>query len=363
MKRRQLLILISTLLLMACGLGKVLPSSLEPPGPTAINQAATLPGATSTPQLAPDPVLNWPALVWLPFAHSSESHDGKVLTIRSDQGAFEPAPVEIGMFWDYTPLTGRIVFASHFWQPAEDFSVSVSDLWVYDYVSGRTEKWWGDHIVRAAWSPVIDSNISKQYLAAALDDNSLALFTGPNEFRTLSSDSSSNFSWSPDGRWLAYLKNGGLFIIPVDGGEPRQLTEVVTQNAGGLGWIGDKPVWALEHQSIIYTKAPFEIARLDDSEVFIPRTADGNPPEGERAFNMLWSPEKRILVIETEELNAFRVWIYELSPDLKTITNSYSFDRIESEPLAAWWAPGESILLRNGDVWSIPEKAIILTIR
>jgi hypothetical protein len=50
---------------------------------------------------------------------------------------------------------------------------------------------------------------------------------------------------------------------------------------------------------------------------------------------------------------------YTLSPDLKTIISSYSFDRIEIEPLAAWWLPGESILLRTGEIWSISEKRVI----
>jgi len=361
MRDQRFLILFSALLLIACGLGEVIAPSARPPDPvTPINQA-TLPNATSTALAVPaSEIPSWPSLVWLPFTHSSESHDGKVLAVRNGQGAFEPAPVPIGMFWDYTSLTGRIAFASHFWQP--DGGTSASDLWVYDYASGKSEMWQADHVVRAAWAPTGDASASNQYLAAALTDGSLRLFTGPNQFRTLSTDVSWYFSWSPDGQGLAYLKDGGLFVIPVDGGEPRQLTKVSTSNVGGLGWIGDKPVWALEQQAIIYTDAPFEIARLDDSEAFIPTTADGKPPEGERAFHMLWSSEKRILVVETEETNSFRVWIYELSPDLRTITKSDSFERFESEPVAAWWMPGESILLRNGEVWSIAARAVILTI-
>ncbi len=326
---------------------------------------ATSPDPTLTPQTAPTLITsNFPSLVWLPLFHSSEWHEDKVLTIRNGQGAFEPAPVDIGLFWDYTSLTGRIAFASHFWQADASGITSVSDLWVHDYDSGKSEMWWTDHIVRAAWSPTVDPNTSRQYLAASLDDGSLALFTGPNEFRTLSPDVSSNFSWSPDGRWLAFLENeGGLFMVSVDDGQSSQLTKVVTNNVDGMGWVGDKPVWALENQSIIYTKAPFEIARLDDSEAFTPRTVDGKLPQGERAFNMLWSPEKRMLVVETEDMNIPKVWIYELSADLKTIINSDSFERIETEPVAGWWVPGESILLRNGEVWSIPEKAVLFTIQ
>lgn len=333
--------------------------------PAAGNSVPTTsPGPTSTPQTTPTSIpSNFPSLVWLPLFHGSESHDGKVLTIRDGQGAFEPSPVDIGLLWDYAPLTGRIAFASHFWQGSDLSTTSVSDLWVYDYDSGKSELWWGDHVVRAAFSPVIDPNTSKQHLAVVLEDDSLTLFTGPNEYKTFSSDFSGYFSWSPDGRQLAYMKDGGLFIISVDDGQVKQLTKAVNNNVDGMGWSGDKPVWATEHQSIIYTKSPFEIARLDDSEAFTPRTTDGNLPEGERANTMLWSPEKRILVVEIEEMNFTKVWIYELSPDLKTIVTSDSFETEVASPVAAWWVPGESILLRNGEVWSISKKAILFTIQ
>ena len=361
MNKYRPLILVSALLLASCIPVEDLPSDFETPVPSApLSQSAT--SSESAPASAP--AQNYPDLVWLPFAHSSESHEGKLLTVRAGQGAFEASPVEIGMFWDYTPLTGRIAFASHFWQADEATgTTSVSDLWIYDYASGESEMWWGDHVLFAAWSPALDEANAQQYLAAALDDGSLALFTGPNEFRIVSSEATHHFSWSPDGRRLAYLKDGGLFLVSVDGSQPNQLTQVTTNNVDGQGWIEDRPVWALEHQAILYTKAPFEMALLDNSDVFTPHTADGTLPGGERAYHMLWSPENRMLVVETEELNGFRVWIYELSPDLRTILSTDSFERIESEPVAAWWVPGESILLRNGDVWSISEKTIIQMIR
>jgi hypothetical protein len=304
----------------------------------------------------------FPSLVWLPLFHSSVDHDDKVLTIRDGQGAFEPSPLDIGLLWDYTPLTGRIAFGSHFWQAGTDRKTSVSDLWVYDYDSGKSEMWWGDHVVRAAFSPVVDPNTSKQFLAVGLEDGTLALFTGPNEFRILSSEFSKSFSWSPDGGQLAYMKEGGLFIVSINDGQTKQLTKAIHNNINGMGWYGDKPLWIPEYQSMVYTKSPFEIVRLDDSEAFTPRTTDGQLPEGEHADTMLWSAEKRMLVVETQDMNFTRVAIYELSPDLKTIVTSDSFETEVTSPVAAWWVPGESILLRNGEVWSIAERAIIFTI-
>lgn len=332
-----------------------------------LSSCAPLPGIyTPTPpaESTPTPAASkFPSLVWLPLFHSSESHENKVLTVRDRQGAFEPSPVEIGLFWDYSAVSGRIAFASHFWQAGSDGKTSVSDLWVYDYDSGKSEMWWSDHVVRAAFSPVVDPNTSKQYLAVVLEDDSLALFTGPNEFRILSSEFSHYFSWSPDGHQLAYMKEGGLFIVSINDGQTKQLTKAVHNNINGMGSSGDKPLWIPEYQSMTYTKSPFEIVRLDDSEAFTPRTTDGQLPEGEHADTMLWSAEKRMLVVETEDMNFTRVSIYELSADLKTIVTSDFFETEVTSPVAAWWVPGESILLRNGEVWSIAQKAIILTIQ
>ncbi|HET7143945.1 MAG TPA: hypothetical protein VFI68_08010, partial [Anaerolineales bacterium] len=114
-----------------------------------------------------------------------------------------------------------------------------------------------------------------------------------------------------------------------------------------------------EPQALLYPKAPIEIAPMDGSNVFIPRFSDGALPVTERAFNILWSPEKHILAFEVEEMNQTAVWIYQLSPDLETIISSYSFYRIESYPIAAWWVPGESIVLRTGEIWSISEKIVV----
>lgn len=52
-------------------------------------------------------------------------------------------------------------------------------------------------------------------------------------------------AWSPDGRWLAVLaRDDRMFtnplLIPVeDGGEPRFLTRLANNNAGGLAWSAD----------------------------------------------------------------------------------------------------------------------------
>jgi tricorn protease len=52
-------------------------------------------------------------------------------------------------------------------------------------------------------------------------------------------------AWSPDGRWLAYATSEGakqftnVFIVPADGGTPRQVSWLSNSNGGGLSWSPD----------------------------------------------------------------------------------------------------------------------------
>jgi tricorn protease len=52
-------------------------------------------------------------------------------------------------------------------------------------------------------------------------------------------------AWSPDGSMLAYVSGDGqkqfnnVFIVPVDGGAPRQVSWLSNSNGGGLSWSAD----------------------------------------------------------------------------------------------------------------------------
>jgi len=52
-------------------------------------------------------------------------------------------------------------------------------------------------------------------------------------------------TWSPDGKWLAYVTGVGakqfanVFVVPVTGGEPRQVSWLSNGNGGGLSWSPD----------------------------------------------------------------------------------------------------------------------------
>jgi Tol biopolymer transport system component/C-terminal processing protease CtpA/Prc len=52
-------------------------------------------------------------------------------------------------------------------------------------------------------------------------------------------------AWSPDGKWLAYVTGAGakqfanVFVVPVAGGTPRQVSWLSNGNGGGLSWSPD----------------------------------------------------------------------------------------------------------------------------
>lgn len=361
----KLSLLFSVLLLASCGTKQIELSPHIPaqvPTATSVLAVATLePTNAPSPQSTPTP-LTVPSLVWLPWGLGIKAHVNNILTVRDDKVSFEQAPVDIGVFWDYTPLTSRVAYASQA-QHADDRGGqwAVSDLWVYNYDTGKTEMWLPKNVARAAWSPTIDPKTSRQYLAAVLYHTTLVLLTSPADITTLSDNASILFSWSPDGRYIACIKNGGVSIITIDGGETRQIPNA-SIGSMDAGWIGDKPIWMQEQQAIAYSKAPVEIATLNGSRVFTPKTLDNKSPVAERAGDILWSPQKRILVFNTEKMGGSTVWVYELSPDLETIISYYSFPQTDGGPLA-WWVSGESILLSSGKIWSISDKAMVNAVR
>lgn len=78
-----------------------------------------------------------------------------------------------------------------------------------------------------------DSNRSSIWAVAANGGEPVALTRG---------DTDSQPRWSPDGRWLAFLRADGgppqVWLLPVDGGEPHRLTDT-SLGVTGFGWSPD----------------------------------------------------------------------------------------------------------------------------
>ena len=89
----------------------------------------------------------------------------------------------------------------------------------------------------------------------------------PRQF-TVSEGSDSQLRWSPDGNRLAFVSNRGkdddrpqLWLLPVDGGEARQVTEV----PAGVQSIS----WSPDGSRIVFTQSTTEDEREDDLDVDI----------------------------------------------------------------------------------------------
>ncbi len=189
-----------------------------------------------------------------------------------------------------------------------------------------------------------------QPLAVLCEDGQLVLVSGPGDVAPLTDDACC-ISWSPLADRIAYSHDNDLYIMSVDGGQPRKLAENSNcEPPDEAGWTRNprgcrnwrKPIWAIEHQAIILHNYPIRIAKLDGSGSFTPTTPAGIIPDGGPPGKMLWDPESRILLYSVAiKSDQFPIWIYEFSDDLKTIVN------IEYIPENVWGV-GE---------WDVPGKS------
>jgi hypothetical protein len=354
--RRSPWTLILIILLTACRQAPTAPPVSSPP---AVREVVTPPTALPITTLVEATVQNSPPTaqasqppperVWLPYGDSGYP----TLTVRGGKISDEPSPVSITVFWDYTSVTGRLAYGNEaFHTNAITNRESVTDLWVYDYNTGKKELWLEDNVIGALWSPVIDPKTGLQPLAVALPNNTLALMTGPGQLVTLSETFSPFFSWSPDGRWLAFSEAEALFVTSVETGEIRQLTPREEP------WYSSKPVWAPGTQALIYTYKSFvKVVKLDGSAAFIPIPAGGDPQPEQPVVvvSLLWSEQGSRLITESAGMGVMaEVTVYELSDDLRTILGSYT---LEDVGLGGWMVPGESLILDGGPLWSLAKAA------
>ncbi|MBN1979092.1 MAG: hypothetical protein JW918_16960 [Anaerolineae bacterium] len=250
----------------------------------------------------------------------------------------------------------------------------MSDLWVYDYATNEAEMWLPDLVASAAWSPVPDLETGTEYLAVAVLNPyycgcsnlcyDLEIFSARDQIVRTIRRASPHFAWSPDGRWLAFFgdlcgdKEGeGVYIASVIEGEPIKVAP--------LNWIDsiyDRPIWAQEYGAVLYPRGGIHVALFDDSETFPLVTADSQPVFVEAQYDMLWSSQKRLLILagdggmETPP----QVVAYQLSEDLHTVVDSYVIG--ENMILVGWLVPDETIILTAGysqetTIWSLEDRA------
>jgi Tol biopolymer transport system component len=82
-----------------------------------------------------------------------------------------------------------------------------------------------------AWSP--DSS------RIALSNGTLFVLDATSGAITNSQPAVGLPQWSPDGRWIAFFRDQQIFVMPLDGGDVRQITDGNVDAASGFNWSPD----------------------------------------------------------------------------------------------------------------------------
>jgi len=342
------------------------------PTPTEAEPAATevSPQFTDVPSQFPD-------LVTIAHLTPFGSGDFGVLVLEDGELSAQPSPVPFQLFWEYTPATGRLAYSPEFVHSSEQNNIPVTSLWVYDYETGESTIWLEDNVIRAAWSPDGDRVTAAVYNPET-EQIDLVFISGPDQVELIAECASNLFSWSPDGTHLAYVNAldwsgvkeacAGTYLVSYpDGlaaGEP-QIERVSDFGSQKLlsGHVDDKPIWALDQNALIYPGQPFWVVPLDGSPAFVPQTPEGEEPMNlPRPFGSLWSSHLNQIIgnVDTGPAGFGGVWVYQLSEDLRRMENYYRIGDIPERNnsdivLVAWWTPGESLLVLDGDNFELSE--------
>jgi heat shock protein HslJ len=164
-------------------------------------------------------------------------------------------PFELGVFFDYSPATDRILYATHFPnQGAGPGQISVTDLWMLPLTSQEgTPIFPTDEIVAALWAP---DGEQIAYIRATPQSYELRWRTATGEDRLLASDVAFAFSISPARDRIAFTRESGyeldvtpgLYVVDMATGEERQIADV---DRAGTGSLEDRPVWSPAGDQVI----------------------------------------------------------------------------------------------------------------
>lgn len=134
----------------------------------------------------------------------------------------------------------------------------------------------------------------------------LAPITGGRSRQFTSGDQRDNAPrWSADGRWLAFVSNRGradrtekakpqLYLIPTDGGEARQLTEM--ENGAG------EPAWSPDGRHLVFvSRVNAEEMAAEDADGAADRPSAGSKAKPDTWLDAADGPEERQRRIEEKE--------------------------------------------------------------
>jgi Tol biopolymer transport system component len=203
-----------------------------------------------------------------------------------------------------------------------------------------------------------------------------------------------NPMWSPNGRWIAYTADApdfDIFVVPSEGGEPRQLTSGPEIDETRM-WLPDGngvvflrftdrgtrtlvapldggepyPLVPIREGSQFVTPSPdgsrvvFSLLRGAESTIWV-QDLDGGEArqlttEGlEEGSEHMWSPDGRSVVYDSRRTGTRDIWI----ADLETGEHRQLTSDVNDDRFAAWSPDGRWIAFRSNrggqnDVWIVP---------
>lgn len=208
----------------------------------------------------------------------------------------------------------------------------------------------------------INAEEDKEFMTIHLLD----LLKGSTKQLTSGKAKDSNPQWSPDGGSIAFVSDRvdkqQLFLLPVDGGEARQLTEVAQGVGGGFAWSPDGAKIAFTaapaEEPVDLNKEPYRVDRtvyrfdaigyLDQTvqDIFVHDLASGETrqltDDRSNNGNPRWSPEgSEILYDATMRTDAARA----MTPDLMMV----DLDGNQKPILGGWSSIDGANFTPNGE--------------
>jgi len=165
------------------------------------------------------------------------------------------------------------------------------------------------------------------------------------------------WSWSPDGRDVAYEAKGGIWVVPSLGGEPKQFVE---SDVGDHAWSPDGKEIAFIEKSSVST------VNVQTGEIKQTLDLKAHNLDGEYAWDLEWSPDGKKLgfICSKASGSRYRIWFV-------SVPEGNLMELAEDDPgdkyYFSWSPDGKKVAynsdryfkVRTGTLWAVDVEEIV----